>query len=50
MSEVLRAPHVLEYTYTRSVGPVIERSSVSEPTLPSTHRVTGRSGVASIAS
>jgi uncharacterized OB-fold protein len=24
-SEVLRAPHVLEYTYTRSVGPVIER-------------------------
>lgn len=22
-SEVLRAPHVLEYTYTRSVGPVI---------------------------
>ena len=24
-TEVLRAPHVLEYTYTRSVGPVIER-------------------------
>ena len=25
MSEVLRAPHSLEYTYTRSVGPVVER-------------------------
>ena len=25
MSDVLRAPHSLEYTYTRSVGPVIER-------------------------
>ena len=25
MTDVLRAPHVLEYTYTRSVGPVIER-------------------------
>ena len=24
-SDVLRAPHVMEYTYTRSVGPVIER-------------------------
>ena len=23
--EVLRAPHVLEYAYTRSVGPVIGR-------------------------
>jgi uncharacterized OB-fold protein len=25
MADVLRAPHFLEYTYTRSVGPVIER-------------------------
>ena len=25
MSDVLRAEHVMEYTYTRSVGPVIER-------------------------
>src|SRR5947208_14843295 len=25
MSDVLRAPHVMEYTYTRSVGPVIDR-------------------------
>jgi len=25
MAEVLRAPHSLEYTYTRSVGPVVER-------------------------
>jgi uncharacterized protein len=25
MTDVLRAPHFLEYTYTRSVGPVIER-------------------------
>src|SRR4029078_6220117 len=25
MSDVLRAPHSLEYTYTRSVGPVVER-------------------------
>jgi uncharacterized OB-fold protein len=25
MSDVLRAPHALEYTYTRSVGPVVER-------------------------
>ena len=24
MSDVLRAPHALEYTYTRSVGPVVE--------------------------
>ena len=24
-ADVLRAPHFLEYTYTRSVGPVIER-------------------------
>jgi len=24
-SDVLRAPHALEYTYTRSVGPIIER-------------------------
>ena len=24
-NEVLRAPHVMEYTYTRSVGPVIDR-------------------------
>src|SRR3954451_11146150 len=24
-SDVLRAPHVMEYTYTRSVGPVIEQ-------------------------
>src|SRR5438270_14025794 len=25
MTDVLRAPHSLEYTYTRSVGPVVER-------------------------
>jgi uncharacterized OB-fold protein len=25
MTDVLRAPHALEYTYTRSVGPVVER-------------------------
>src|SRR6266480_2790052 len=25
MSDVLRAPHFLEYTYTRSVGPVVDR-------------------------
>ena len=25
MADVLRAPHALEYTYTRSVGPVVDR-------------------------
>ena len=39
MSDVLRAPHVMEYTYTRSVGPVIIGAlTIADSRLPTSYQ------------